>query len=110
MKQTEPDGEEEPAGPELTRRLPGHGLEDSRQAQRGLLLPPEGLVQLLQVDAHGAAVPAALDDQSRPEVHLTVPVRRVDVSVLLEVGEHEIHPVVIVPFRRQGHLGRVRHV
>lgn len=80
---------------------PGHGLQDGREAQRGLVSPPEGVVELPQAAAHGAAVPAALHNQSRPEVHLTVPVRRVDVSVRLEVGEHELHPLVVVPFRRQ---------
>ena len=90
--------------------LPGHGLDDSRQAQWGSLFPPEGLVELLQADTHGTSVPAGFNNQSRPEVHLTVPVRGVDISVLIEVREHKIHPLFVVPFGCQDHFRGVRHL
>lgn len=91
-----------------SKQLPGHGLDDSRQAQRWFFSPPEGLTEVLQTDTYSAAVPAGLYDKSRPEVHLTVPVRRVDISVLLKVGEQKIHPGVVVPLRCQSHFGGVR--
>lgn len=91
-------------------RLPGHGLDYGGKAQRYFLFPLEDLVEVLQGDNHRAALSAAPGDKSCPEVHFTVPVRGVHVSVLLEIREHKVHPLVVIPFRWQAHFCTGRHL
>lgn len=80
---------------------PGHDIQDGREPQRGPVFPAEGVLELAQAAAHGAAAPAAAHHQARPEVHLGVPVHRVHVPVALEFGEQEVHALVVVPLVRQ---------